>query len=995
MINEANENPFRRFLEKSELVGVDVLEIERVSRDGALPLSFSQERLWFLDRLEALGSAYNVPVAVRLSGDLDVDALALSFSELVRRHEVLRTTFSEVEGRAVQVIGEASGVSLTPVDLSGLPAADREDEVERLVEEESGLPFDLAVGPLLRVGLLRLGDAEHVLLVTLHHIVTDGWSMGVLVGEVASLYEAYSKGEPSPLPELPIQYADYTVWQRDWLQGEVLDRELGYWREQLAGAPAALDLPSDRPRPAVQSYRGARHEFGLSRELSEGLQELSRGEGVTLFMTLLAAFDVLLMRYSGQDDIVVGTPIANRHQTQTEGLIGFFLNFLALRTDLSGDPGFVELLGRVREVTLGAYEHQGLPFEKLVEELQPVRDVSRHPMFQVMVILQNAPAGAVESSDLTLHPLGGESGTSKVDVTLEFVETSEGLQGSIEYSTDLFDGATVERLVGHFEVLLEGVVSDPTCRVSELPLLSEAERHRQLVEWNDTAADYASDKCVHELFMGQVALTPEAVAVVYEDEQLSYGELDRRSNQLAHYLRGLGVGPEVVVGLCLERSPDMIIALLGILKAGGAYLPLDPAYPAERLAFMVEDARAPVVVTQEAMRDAVPTAGARTVYLDTAAPLIAEHPHSPPVNRAHPASLAYVIYTSGSTGKPKGAMGYHQALVNRLHWDAGAGTEEIYAQKSTLNVIDALWEIFMPLIRGEHVVVVPDWAAKDPPALVEVLGRHHATRIMLVPSLLQAILALRDDIESELECLRYLMSSGEALPAELLATCKQRLPQLRVSNVYGTSEFWDASECERCANKDALLVPIGRPIINMQMYVLDDGFEPVPLGVAGELYIGGVGLARGYLGRFGLTADRFVPDPFSDEPGSRLYRTGDLGRWRADGNLEFLGRIDHQVKLRGYRIELGEVESSLLDHPSVRDGVVVCRGDRPGDQRLVAYVVWTDDTELSVEALRPHVKSRLPSYMVPSSFVVLDALPLTPEREGGSSCSTGAGRPSG
>jgi amino acid adenylation domain-containing protein len=946
------------------------------ARPEPLPLSYAQERLWLLEQIGGLGSAYNLTARARLYGRFDDQAFELALSEVVNRHESLRTRFTDVDGGPVQVIDPPGLLVLQVEDLDYLAGDERASAARRRIRALAAEPFDLERGPLFRAHLLRLSEEEHMAVLVMHHIVSDGWSMRVLIQELSALYAAFCEGRPSPLGALPVQYADYALWQRQWLQGDVLAEQVGYWKDRLAGAPVALELPTDRVRPAVQSYRGAAYNFALSPELTAGLYKLARVEGATLFMILLAAFQVLLSRWSGQTDVVVGTPIAGRTHRELESLIGYFLNTLALRTDLSGDPSFHELVGQVKETALGAYAHQELPFEKLVEELQPVRDLSRQPVFQVLLVLQNVPQATQPLPGLQLSRKGGGGGSAKLDLSLYVFEREGRLDGHFEYATDLFDRSTIERLAGHLRILLEGIVADPDARIGELPLLDEAERRRVLVEWNATAADYPKEKCVHELLAAQAARTPDAVALVYEEQQISYGELERRTNQLAHYLRELGVGPDVIVGLCIERSLEMIAGLLGILKAGGAYLPLDPGYPAERLAYMVSDAGAPVVLTQAAVADRLPGGAQRVVVLDGSAEAIAAQPLSAPVSGAGPDNLAYVIYTSGSTGQPKGAMGTHRALVNRLQWEDGAGAGEIYAQKSTLNVIDALWEVFMPLIHGGRVAVVEAAASKDPRLLAAALGRHGVTRVMLVPSLLQALIESHAVVTDDLAGLQYLMSSGEALRPELVRAAARLLPRARIVNVYGTSEFWDAAGCDAQPEFEDVRIPIGRPLTNMRLYVLNGAFEPVPVGVGGELYIGGVGLARGYAGRANLTAARFVPSPFGT--GERLYRSGDLGRWRSDGRLEFLGRADGQVKLRGHRVEPGEIEARLVEHAAVHQAVVMAREDVPGDQRLVAYVVAADAAALGAGELRAHLKRSLPEYMVPSAFVLLDGLPLTP-----------------
>ncbi len=944
----------------------------------ALP-SFAQQRLWFLDRWEPGSPYYNIPAPMRLTGQLNVAALEQSLNEIVRRHQTLRTTFPAIEGQPLQAIAPAQPLTLPVVDLRGLEESERKAEARRRAREEARRPFDLARGPLFRAGLLRLGEEEHVLLLTMHHIVSDGWSMGVFRRELETLYEAFSRGEPSPLAELPIQYADFAVWQRRWLQGEVLDRQLSYWKQRLAGV-GALELPTDHPRPPVQTFRGTRQSLALSESLTEALKELSRREGVTLFMTLLGAFQVLLSRYTGQEDVTVGSPIANRNRAEIEGLIGFFVNTLALRTDLSGDPTFKELLGRVQEVALGAYGYQDIPFEKLVEELQPERDTSRSPLFQVMFALQNMPQQAPESKDLSLSRLQVESGTAKFDLTLFMSEGPEGLRATCEYNTDLFEADTIARMLKHFRVLLKGVVANPERRLSELPLLTEPERHQLVVEWNDTQADYPKDECVHELFEEQVERTPEAVAVVFEEQRLTYRELNRWANRLAHRLKGMGVGPGVPVGACLERSPEMVAAWLGILKAGGAYVPLDPTYPAERLGFMLEDAAAPVVLTQEATRGALPPAyAARTLCLDMDRAEIERAGTENLRSGATAEHPAYAIYTSGSTGEPKGVCVAHRA-VNRLVINADYAPltgEDVVAQASNAVFDAATWEIWGALLNGARLVILPQEAVLSPRALATEIERHGISALFLTTALFNQV--VRENPKA-FRPLRHLLFGGEAVdPGRVREVLVEGAPE-RLLHVYGPTETttfatWHPVEE---VEEGAATVPIGAPIANTEAYVLDGHLRPVPVGVPGELYIGGPGLARGYLNQPALTKEKFIPHPFSDEPGARLYKTGDRVRRRTNGEIEFLGRFDEQVKLRGFRIELGEVESVLDSHASVRESAVVLRGDASEQERLVAYVVPAGPLTLSPKELQAFLRERLPGYMVPTAFVALGALPLTP-----------------
>jgi natural product biosynthesis luciferase-like monooxygenase protein len=1306
------------------------------------PTSFAQQRLWFLDQLDPGSTLYNLPMAVRLHGLLDRDALEQTFGQIVRRHEVLRTTFSVMDGQPVQVITSADAESLPFLDLSHLPLAEREAEARRLASEDARQPFDLIRGPLFRVRLVKLEETDHVLLLTMHHIISDGWSKSVLTREIRTLYEAFSHGRPSPLPELPIQYADFALWQRERLQGEVLASELHYWKSKLEGA-ATLDLPADRPRPALQTFRGADYFFTLPESLTLSLREVGQGEGVTLFMTLLAAFQVLLSRYSGQEDISVGTAVAGRNRAETEHLIGLFINTLALRTDLTGDPDFIEVLRRVREVCLGAYAHQDVPFEKLVEELAPERDLSRSPLFQVMFALQNVPREDLSLSGLSLSPVETSSGMSRFDLSLSMIERGDELRGMVEYNTDLFDAATIERMMGHFQTLLASIAADPRRPVKDLPLLTAPERQRIISEWNNTAQEFPLDKCIHELFAEQVALTPDEVAVVFEDRQLTYRELDRRSNQLAHYLRELGVGPETLVGLCMDRALEMVVGLLGILKAGGAYLPLDPSYPHERLIFMLEDSGAAVLLTQENLRGLLATSQVKEVALNTDWDLIAERSEERPVSLAEAQNLAYVIYTSGSTGRPKGVMIAHRNVSNFFTaMDERLGTESkgvwlaLTSISFDISVLELFWTLtrgFKVVIQSEHVVanytvepryrvtergmefslfyfasngtdsdtdryrlltdgarfadqhgfkaiwtperhfhafgdlypnpaitsaalstiterleiragsvvsplhhpvrVAEEWAMVDNLSkgrvgvsfasgwhaadfifapenypnrrqlmleqieqvrklwrgekvkfmggagqevevgilprpvqpelpvwvtsggspdtfrkageiganlLTHLLGQRvpelgekiqlyreawrnaghpsvgHVTLMLhtfvgddiaqvketvrepftnylassvdLIKNLAQSLgidpaqgrftdddmqtvlehafnryykqsglmgtpevclemverlkgidvdevaclidfgvnyeavmqsLSLLDEVRrrsneikekkqysiaaqlqhngvTHLQCtpslaslmsldeetmqalggLRKLLLGGEALPVPLARQLSAAVAG-EVHNMYGPTEttVWSATHL---VNDEESRIPIGRPIANTEIYILSEKLEVVPVGVAGEVYIGGAGVVRGYLNRAELSAERFIPDPFSATPGARLYRTGDMARYLPDGEIDFVGRADQQVKVRGYRIELGEVEATLRQYPGVRDVAVVVREDKAGEKQLVAFVASDNVPELASTMLRNYLKKRLPDYMIPTAWVRMDALPLTP-----------------
>ncbi len=935
------------------------------------PVTFAQQRLWFLDQLQPDSASYNVAWSIQIKGQLEVQALERSLSEIVRRHEILRTVFAEEHGEAVQKVCAARCVPMPVVDLrSHVKAA---DEAQAMAAREAQQPLDLKNGPLVRARLLQLAEDEHVLLLTLHHIIFDGWSRRIFVQELASLYEAFRDGKPSPLAELPLQYADYAVWQRRHFQGKNLDKQLTYWKTQLAGAPASLDLPTDRPRPAVQSFRGAVKSLALPLELTERLNHMSRQHNVTPFMVLLAAFQTLLSRYSGQEDILVGTPIANRNRAEIEGLIGFFANTLVLRTKIPASMPFGDLLSRVKESALGAYAHQDIPFEKLVEELRPERSLSHNPLFQVLFSLQNAPRQAFELAGLQLKPLEVAGSTAKFDLSLFLVETPSGLRGRMEYNTDLYDEATIGRMLEHYQVLLEAAVANPALPVSELPLLTRGERQQLLVDWNATDFDYPRELCLHELFEQQVERAPDAVACVHDGQSLTYAELNQRANQLAHFLKQRGVGPGQRIGLYVERSLMMMVGLLGIQKSGAAYVPLDPSYPAERLRLTLDDAQVPVLLTQQSLSSSMPEHQAEVVCLDADWAKIAAHSTSNPKSGATPEDLVYVIFTSGSTGRPKGVQVPHRAVVNLMTFMASElrmGPDDVFPALASFAFDMCIPELYLALVSGGRVIIGDKHLAANGEALAEVLRATGATIVHATPTTWNLLLEAGFTGKG----LKRVIGA-EALPREL---CTRLLEaDASLYNFYGPTEttVWSAFHHFRSPEEP---IVVGRPLANTQIYILDAHGQPVPVGVPGEIHIAGDGVTCGYLNRPELTAEKFVHDPFSSNPNAKMYRTGDLGRFLPDGRIDFDGRIDNQVKVRGYRIELGEIETVLGQHPSVQECVVIAREDVPGDKRLVGYVVPVAGQSPNVTELRAWVKERVPEYMTPVAFVTLERFPLSP-----------------
>ena len=941
------------------------------------PLSFAQERLWFLDQLAPGNTSYNLPLAIRLQIPVNVHVLERALIECIRRHEILRTKFIVVKGDPKQVIEATVRLNLQVIDLRYLDAKSRDSEATRLATEEATRPFDLTRAPPLRAILLRLGVRDHIFLLSLHHIAADDWSLGLLWKELAAVYAAFVTNKPSPLPRLRIQYLDYAIWQRKWLQGEVLEKQLFYWKRQLANLPV-LQLHTDYPRPPVATFRGAFETVTIPRVLSDQVRRFSQSEGCTLFITMLAAFQTLLARYTGQTDIAVGCPIANRNRVEVETLIGFFVNTLVMRTDLSGNPTFRKLLVRVREMAVQAYTHQDLPFEKLVKELQPERHLNRNPLVQITFQLQQRPEAERKAGVLSAEPFEINRGAAIFDFAFRLWDVPNGFSGGIEYSTDLFDASTIRRIASCYQTLLEAAVTNPEVRLSELPIMSEAERRVVLTGENRIRPGYNHSVCVHQLVEAQARRTPKATAVTSERESLTYEQLDQRANQLACRLQALGVGPNVLTAVCMERSVELVIAILSIFKAGGAYVPLDPSYPADRLAFMIQDSGAPVLVTQSHLARSLPRKKTIVLKLDETEWL--KRQKKVPLRSApSPLNLAYVIYTSGSTGFPKGVAISHGALVNHMLWmQQMLPFEESDAvlQKTNISFDASIWEFWAPLISGARLVMARPERLIDSASLIEQVLQHRITVLQLVPSVLN--LCLSEPRFPECQTLRRVFAGGEALTTDLVVRFHETGIRATLYNLYGPSETTIDATWWTCDRESARYgITIGRPISGMAAYVLDVNLQAVPRGVPGELFLSGAGLGRGYLNAPELTAERFVPHPFSSENGVRLYKTGDIVVLRANGEIEYLGRVDTQVKLRGMRIELGEIESLLRDHPDIEQAFVVLREDAPGDQRLVGYIVSRRRTPDNKE-LRRFLSGRLPEYAIPSVWITLDRIPLTP-----------------
>ncbi|HEV3041225.1 MAG TPA: amino acid adenylation domain-containing protein [Candidatus Angelobacter sp.] len=977
-LSSAKQAELKKLLKKTSAQESAVTMIARHSHEGPVPLSFGQQRLWFVEQMTPGTPVYNIPVAIRLSGKLNLGALHRALNEVIRRHESLRTNFLEGSGQGVQLIAAGRTIELPVVSLQDLQNPEQHIEACRFAFEYSRLPFDLTKDALLRATILKLGEQEHTLVLVVHHIVSDGWSSQIFIREIGTLYQAFCIGSSSPLPELPIQYADYALWQREQLQGKALESALSYWKEQLRDCPRLLDLPSDRPRPAVMSFRGAAQEIVILKKLADDLRTLSQREGVTLFTTLLASFQLLLSCNSSQDDIAVGTPVAGRPSVETEGLIGLFVNTVVVRARLSDDITLREFLAQAQETVFEAQAHENLPFEKLVEELRPERSLSHSPLFQVMFAFQNVPKTALDVEGLHLTELPLDPGVERFDLTLSASEEKHGLFCSLSYNTDLFDRSTIERMASHWQQVLHTLVAKPDLPISRLSLLTSNERSQLLNTWNATETQYQQLGLAPQLFEEQARNSPLAIAVEFEDRQLTYAELNSQANQLARYLQKAGVGPETLVGVCMERSTELVVSLLAIIKAGAAYVPLDPGNPTDRLAGMVEDVQASVILVQEKTAKILPGSNSKQVIVDAEWPAVIMESSDDLGIHIEPDSLAYVIFTSGSTGRPKGAMNTHRGLKNRLLWMQEAyklSAADAVLQKTPFSFDVSVWEFFWPLLVGARLVVARPGGHQDPVYLAELIHNKHVTTLHFVPSMLSAFLDSNGAEKSS--SLRRIICSGEALAAELAEKCLQQIPA-ELHNLYGPTEAsidvtrW---KCEASGLDHG--VAIGKPIANTQVYVLNSELEPVPVGVAGELYLGGIGLARGYLKNGSLTAQKFIPNPFGIEGGQRLYRTGDWAKWRADGNLQFLGRRDGQIKLRGNRIELGEIEAALHGHSGVKNAAVTVNKDTNGEYRLVGYVVPQVGNNVTDVELRKFLQQKLPDYMVPAVYVFLAEFPLS------------------
>ena len=962
---------------------------------SVFPASFAQQRLWFLDQLDPGTAAYNLPRAFRILGPLNVENLTRAFQIVIERHAALRTVFDSVEGEGRQIVLSEVEVEIPVVDLSEYPSSKGEDEALRIAAEEGRKPFDLKEGPLIRPVLVRLEPEKHFLVLTMHHIIADGWSIALLFREVTTTYAAITKGESPELPELPLQYPEYAQWQREYMSGEVLSGEIEFWKRKLAGAQPLLELPLDRARPATATYNGATEQLDVPVATLTKLKALAQTESSTLFMVAMAAFQSLLWRYTNQESILIGTPIAGRNDVDLENMIGLFVNTLIFRGDFSGNLTFREVIRQVRSFALEAYAHQEVPFEKLVEELVPQRSLDTHPLFQVLFTFQNIPPQVFDIPGLTVHEMPFEAGIAKFDISVVMWEIGD-LHCQFEYNTDLFESSTIKRMLQHFERLLNAVVENPDLALANIPLMSPEERQQVVVEWNRTAADYPKDLTIPSAFERQVERTPDATALSFAGTKWTYRQLNDAANRLAQRLLENGTGASSLVGVFLERSAEMVMALLGVLKTGAAYVPLDPAYPIERLKFLVDDAGLASIVTRSSLQNLLPENVRNILNCDEDSNRPGQKPAVNPKRTGGSDQRAYVIYTSGSTGTPKGVEGTHRASVNRFSWmwktypfQAG----EVCCQKTNLGFVDSIWEIFGPLLAGVPNVIIPHETARDPEEMLQLLAREHVTRIVLVPSLLRTLLDRAANLQRRVPELKLWTCSGEVLPVDLARRFREAFPDATLLNIYGSSEVAADVTCHKVAKAELTSsIAIGKPISNTQIYLVDEYRNPVPIGMRGQIFVGGDNLARGYLNRPDLTAERFVSNWLAPEQSARLYRTGDLGRFRWNGEIEYLGRVDSQVKLRGLRIELGEIESVLSSHDGVREAIVMVSGESE-QQKLTAYVVIDDASKAAPSAgeLRRYLRTKLPEHMVPASYWQVETLPLLPSGKVNRSALAGSG----
>jgi len=955
--------------------------IPRRESSGPISLSFSQQRLWFLDRLIPNNPIYNICTSYHVTGPLNRTILERCLREIVQRHESLRTSLKVIDDQPVQIIHPSVNSPLHYIDLTELSKHQQDKKIRQIYINEMRKPFGLTTTPLFRIIILKIKKVCHKLLIVIHHTISDGWSLSIFMSELAALYKSFRNGEPANLSELEIQYSDYAAWQQTWFQGKTQDNLISYWKRELDKYPETLNLPTDRPRPAVQTYQGSIQPIHISKQLSESLKALSHQEGATLFMTLLTTLNILLYRYTGDKDILIGSPVANRNRIGIDGMIGLFVNTIVMRTKLSGHLSFRELLNQVRAKALTHYENQEMPFEKLVEVMHPERSLAQNPLFQVMFTFHNVPKHILQFADIILTPELVHNGTSKFDLAMSLTENPEGIQGLLEYNTDLFDDATITRMVGHQQILLESIIENPNRTISQLPIMPKEERHQILVEWNKKKAKFPKDLCIHHLFEAHVEHIPDTNAAKFEEQSITYNELNRRANQLAHYLEKLSVGPETLVGLCVDRSIEGIIGILGILKAGGAYVPLNPNDPADRQAIMLDDSEVRILLTQESLIPKCSDRNSHIFCLDRDWHRLTQLSEKNPENQVKPSNLAYMIYTSGSTGRPKGVMITHENVVAFIHSYRQVTQEHeprIGTSVSPLSFdvsVEEYWSCLcfggtLHILRPEHII--------DGVYLAKYICDHRITTIYVYPQLIPELCRHLTKMNDRLN-LKYVMTGLQTKTEGTMQLLRDISKELRIMNTYGPTETTFAATAFNFQKSEHPQrdVSIGIPLPNYQIYIVDPDLQPVPIGVKGEILIGGTGLARGYRNQSELTNDKFIPNPFNEKPGSRLYRTGDMGRFSPDGNIEFLGRMDDQVKIRGYRIELGEIESVLKQHSGIKDAVVLARDDKSDESELVCYSVPMAEQAPTINEIKNYLRQKLPDYMVPSTIVLLDALPMT------------------